>query len=157
MMAPTVKPNIASETATKAKWYHIVTLKMRVRRISCINVDRAVRNRPITVRHVAWCTDSPLSRRISTNVESCLQPFDCGVSIPICFHCQDRRQQRGHRNADESATLSVRRVAAGTRTTGRNDHMFLKAQGISSRRCRFVRTAFDVGNVRDRKAPELLA
>ena len=34
MSAPTVIPNIAIEIATKAKWYHIVTLKIRVSRIS---------------------------------------------------------------------------------------------------------------------------
>ena len=32
--APAVMPNSARDTATKAKWYHIVTLKMWVRRIS---------------------------------------------------------------------------------------------------------------------------
>ena len=34
MSAPTVIPNIAIEIATKAEWYHIVTLKIRVSRIS---------------------------------------------------------------------------------------------------------------------------
>ncbi len=29
--APAASPNMASEIAMKAKWYHIVTLKMRVR------------------------------------------------------------------------------------------------------------------------------
>ena len=33
-MAPTVMPKSASEMATKAKWYHMVTLKIRVSRIS---------------------------------------------------------------------------------------------------------------------------
>jgi hypothetical protein len=32
--APIVVPNRATEMATKAKWYHIVTLKMRVSTIS---------------------------------------------------------------------------------------------------------------------------
>ena len=44
--APTVIPNRATEMATKAKWYHIVTLKMRVRAISSIRVDRVTRARP---------------------------------------------------------------------------------------------------------------
>ena len=34
MSAPTVMPNSATEMATKAKWYHMVTLKMRVSAIS---------------------------------------------------------------------------------------------------------------------------
>ncbi len=45
-LAPAVMPNIATEIATKAKWYHIVTLKIRVRRTSYISVASATRNRP---------------------------------------------------------------------------------------------------------------
>ncbi len=45
--APTVIPNRATESATNAKWYSIVTLKMRVRRISYISVASATRNSPI--------------------------------------------------------------------------------------------------------------
>jgi hypothetical protein len=47
MVAPTVIPNSAMDTAMKAKWYHIVTLKMRVRRFSYISVVRVMINRPI--------------------------------------------------------------------------------------------------------------
>ena len=36
--APTVMPNSATEMATKAKWYHIATLKIRVSTISYISV-----------------------------------------------------------------------------------------------------------------------
>ena len=39
--APTVIPNIASDSATNAKWYSIVTLKIRVSRISYIRVESA--------------------------------------------------------------------------------------------------------------------
>ena len=35
-------PNIAIEIATNAKWYHIVTLKMRVSRISYVSVASAI-------------------------------------------------------------------------------------------------------------------
>jgi hypothetical protein len=48
-IAPTVIPNIAIDMAIKAKWYHMVTLKMRVKRISCISVARATMNRPMNV------------------------------------------------------------------------------------------------------------
>src|SRR5262249_24246182 len=44
--APTVIPNSASEIAPKAKWYHIVTLKMRVKMISYISVASVTMNRP---------------------------------------------------------------------------------------------------------------
>ena len=44
--APAVMPNIATEIATNAKWYHIVTLKIRVSRISYISVESAMRNTP---------------------------------------------------------------------------------------------------------------
>ena len=43
---PTVMPNMAMEMATKAKWYHMVTLKIRVSRISSISVDNVTRKRP---------------------------------------------------------------------------------------------------------------
>jgi hypothetical protein len=45
--APTVMPNSATEIATNAKWYHIVTLKMRVSPISSISVDNVTRNKPM--------------------------------------------------------------------------------------------------------------
>src|SRR5437867_10156908 len=48
--APTVMPNMAIEIAMKAKWYHMVTLKMRVSRISYITVASAVANRPRKIR-----------------------------------------------------------------------------------------------------------
>ena len=41
-----VIPNRATEIATKAKWYHIVTLKMRVKPISYISVESVTMNRP---------------------------------------------------------------------------------------------------------------
>ena len=44
--APTVIPNMAIEMAMNAKWYHMVTLKIRVSRISNISVDRVTRKRP---------------------------------------------------------------------------------------------------------------
>ena len=44
--APTVMPNRATEIATKAKWYHIVTLKIRVRAISSMSVESVTRKRP---------------------------------------------------------------------------------------------------------------
>ncbi len=46
MRAPTVMPNMATEIATNAKWYHIVTLKIRVSRISYISVASATRKTP---------------------------------------------------------------------------------------------------------------
>ena len=46
-------PNIATEIATKAKWYHIVTLKIRVRRISYISVESATKASPKAVRRLA--------------------------------------------------------------------------------------------------------
>ena len=39
-------PNSATEMATKAKWYHIVTLKIRVSAISYISVDSVTMNKP---------------------------------------------------------------------------------------------------------------
>ena len=39
-------PNMATEMATKAKWYHIVTLKIRVSTISYISVVSVTTNRP---------------------------------------------------------------------------------------------------------------
>src|SRR5262249_26327225 len=50
--APAARPNIAREMAMKAKWYHIVTLKMRVRNNSSWSNDNVVRNRPIYVEGV---------------------------------------------------------------------------------------------------------
>ncbi len=44
--APTVIPNMAMEIATNAKWYHMVTLKILVSRISYMIIDAATRNRP---------------------------------------------------------------------------------------------------------------
>ena len=46
-------PNIATEIATNAKWYHMVTLKIRVRRISYISVERATKASPKAVRRLA--------------------------------------------------------------------------------------------------------
>jgi hypothetical protein len=46
MSAPAVIPKSATEIATNAKWYHIVTLKMRVSPISSIRVDNVTRNTP---------------------------------------------------------------------------------------------------------------
>ena len=40
-------PNIASDSATNAKWYSIVTLKIRVSRISYISVARATKKMPM--------------------------------------------------------------------------------------------------------------
>ena len=45
-MAPAASPNIASDIAMKAKWYHIVTLKMRVRKSSNCRSDSVVRKSP---------------------------------------------------------------------------------------------------------------
>lgn len=44
--APTVIPNMAIDMAMKAKWYHMVTLKILVSRISNISIDRVTRKRP---------------------------------------------------------------------------------------------------------------
>ena len=44
--APAVMPNIATEIATKAKWYHIVTLKIRVSAISYISVESVTKKSP---------------------------------------------------------------------------------------------------------------
>jgi len=41
-----VIPNMATETATNAEEYQMVTLKMRVRRISYIKVASATMNKP---------------------------------------------------------------------------------------------------------------
>jgi hypothetical protein len=46
-------PKRATEIATKAKWYHIVTLKMRVNRISYMRVERVTRKRPAKVPRLA--------------------------------------------------------------------------------------------------------
>src|SRR5512143_950265 len=46
MGAPTVMPNIATEIATNAKWYHMFTLKTRVSRISNMSVARETRKTP---------------------------------------------------------------------------------------------------------------
>ena len=39
--------------ATNAKWYHMVTLKMRVKRTSYISVERATKASPKAVRRLA--------------------------------------------------------------------------------------------------------
>ena len=44
--APPVMPNSAIEIATNAKWYHIVTLKIRVSPISYISDDNVTTNNP---------------------------------------------------------------------------------------------------------------
>ena len=44
--APSVVPNRATEMATKAKWYHMVTLKIRVSTISYISVVSVMTNKP---------------------------------------------------------------------------------------------------------------
>jgi hypothetical protein len=44
--APAVIPNSATEIATNAKWYHMVTLKIRVRAISYISVESVIVKRP---------------------------------------------------------------------------------------------------------------
>ena len=44
--APAVIPNSATEMATKAKWYHIVTLKIRVSAISSMSVAAVTQERP---------------------------------------------------------------------------------------------------------------
>ena len=46
MSAPTVRPKSATEIATKAKWYHMVTLKIRVSTISYISVESVIRKSP---------------------------------------------------------------------------------------------------------------
>ena len=45
--APAASPNMASEIAMKAKWYHMVTLKILVRNSSSCNSERVVKNRPV--------------------------------------------------------------------------------------------------------------
>jgi hypothetical protein len=51
------------DMATNAKWYHIVTLKIRVSRISYISVDKATRNKPAKVpRPAVFSTDIWLLR-----------------------------------------------------------------------------------------------
>src|SRR5215207_1895153 len=47
--APNVVPNRATEMATKAKWYHMVTLKIRVSTISYISVVSVMTNKPASV------------------------------------------------------------------------------------------------------------
>src|SRR5206468_10670762 len=47
--APAARPNMASEMAMNAKWYHIVTLKIRVRNSSSCSSDNVVRKRPTYV------------------------------------------------------------------------------------------------------------
>ena len=42
-------PSKAAATARKAKWYHIVTLKIRVRRISYMSVAPAIAKTPPSV------------------------------------------------------------------------------------------------------------
>ena len=50
--APPVVPKSAMETATKAKWYHIVTLKIRVSPISYISDESVIAKRPAYVYRV---------------------------------------------------------------------------------------------------------
>ena len=45
--APAVMPNSATEMATKAKWYHMVTLKIRVSAISYISVASVTMKSPM--------------------------------------------------------------------------------------------------------------
>jgi hypothetical protein len=52
-IAPADIPNMAIDIAMKAKWYHMVTLKIRVRRTSYINVESVTIKRPIYVRFPA--------------------------------------------------------------------------------------------------------
>jgi hypothetical protein len=54
MRAPAVKPNRATDIDRKAKWYHIVTLKIRVSAISYMSVDNVTRNRPAYVVTVGF-------------------------------------------------------------------------------------------------------
>ena len=56
-MAPNVIPNMAIEIAMNAKWYHIVTLKIRVRNSSSCKSERVVRNRPTYVKRVGSALD----------------------------------------------------------------------------------------------------
>ena len=46
VIAPAVMPNIVIEMATNAKWYIIVTLKIRVSRICNVKVASAIRKIP---------------------------------------------------------------------------------------------------------------
>ena len=50
-------PSIASEIARKAKWYQMVTLKMRVSRTWKASVESVTRKRPVRVtrpRETEW-------------------------------------------------------------------------------------------------------
>ncbi len=60
MSAPTVMPNSATEMATKAKWYHIATLKIRVSTISYISVVSVIANTPAYVAARARRPPSPV-------------------------------------------------------------------------------------------------
>jgi hypothetical protein len=51
---PTVGPNRATEIATTAKWYHIVTLTMRVGAISSTSVDFVTRNSCVGPEAGSW-------------------------------------------------------------------------------------------------------
>src|SRR5262249_49687125 len=52
--APAANPNMASEIAMKAKWYHIVTLNIRVRNSSSCRSDSVVRKRPTYVERLGF-------------------------------------------------------------------------------------------------------
>ena len=44
-----MSPKSATEIATNAKWYHMVTLKIRVSTISYMSVESVIRNNPANV------------------------------------------------------------------------------------------------------------
>src|SRR5262245_19965063 len=65
-IAPTVSPNIATEMAMKAKWYQVMTLKMRVRTISWSSVAIATQKSPAQLQNPAEpapASASPASSR----------------------------------------------------------------------------------------------
>src|SRR3989442_8301656 len=86
MMAPTVMPNIATEMATNAKWYHIVTLKMRVRMISYMRVASVTRPSPMYVAPVGrvpeGVTEAVVSRRPYATKPSAGQSTQFFTSLP---------------------------------------------------------------------------
>lgn len=71
MMAPTVMPNMAMEIATNAKWYHMVTLKMRVRTISYITVASATKKSP---RYVVAVGSRSVFTRVRAPLLTCPPP-----------------------------------------------------------------------------------
>src|SRR3989442_8245452 len=86
MMAPTVMPNIATEMATNAKWYHIVTLKMRVRMISYMSVASVTRPSPMYVAPVGrvpgGVTEAVVFRRPFATKPSAGQSAQFFTSLP---------------------------------------------------------------------------